>query len=109
MEALVWFKKYPKVDFAQNAFLDRKEAVAYVKKLQKLGATVEIPWDKDCKEDYTDTMIVRMPAALSKRFDVAVFILNGVNVPPPDEISSNIEFDCHVDWKKDKSIILWWD
>ena len=49
---------------------------------------------------YADTMIVYLPKSLSKRLDIVVAIWDAF----PDEIS-----DGHVNWRKDKSVLLWWD
>lgn len=113
MEALKWFKKYPDVEFAPNAFYGRKDVIKQCKKLQQLGAKVEIPWGEgeDIGDEvyYQDTMIVTMPKTLTARFDVAVLILDS-DFPKPDETFSNVKYPRKfVDWKKDKEIVLWWD
>ncbi|CAB4196941.1 hypothetical protein UFOVP1290_461 [uncultured Caudovirales phage] len=112
MKAKLFFKKYPKVDFAVNTFDSNKDVIKYINRLEKLGAKVDIPCCDDYvykDHDYFDEMIVTMPKSISKKFDVAVFILDehsnvGCSVDETSTISGG-----KVNWKTTPEISLWWD
>lgn len=111
MEALKYFKN-KKAEFASNAFI-REDAIAFCKRLYKLGATnIDIAFDEELLEDgeeleeiYADSMLVSFPKNLGKRLDIAVAIFEW----RPDEVSADSVYDRKVNWRKDKSVFLWWD
>ena len=110
MEALKFFKD-KRAEFAGNHF-SPKEALAFVKRLYKLGCTkVEIGIDEEYLEDedreevYADSMVITLPKTISKRFDVVLAIWGEY----PDEVSADSVYDKPVNWRKDKNVLLWWD
>jgi hypothetical protein len=111
MEALAYFKN-KQAEFAANQF-SPKEALAFCKKLYKLGAKkVEIDFDENYNyeedmrvEVYADTMIITLPKPATKRIDLMAAIFE----ERPDEITKDTVYDRAVNWKKDSSVVLWWD
>ena len=108
MEALQYFKD-KRAEFAGNMF-SAKEALAFCKRLYKLGVKhidimIDEDYDKECEEIYTDTMVITLPVAISKRLDIVCEVWNAY----PDEVSADSVYDKPVNWKKDKKVLLWWD
>jgi len=114
MEALEFFKgNKNKFCFASNHFNGKRYALAFVKRLYKLGAkNVEVSniLDEDwrLKEEggpYADTFIVTLPKDKSKRLNLVAEIFE----ERPDEVSSRPGYIKKVDWNEDDTVSLWWD
>lgn len=115
MEAVKWFKNNKnKFAFADNCFEGTKKALAFVKKLYRLGATkVEIDPTSVSDEaerieeeggPYADAFIIYLPKNKSKRLDLqsAIYFMR------PTEIYCGKGYKP-ANWNKDDVIMVWWD
>lgn len=114
MEALSWLKTNKnEYCFASNKFKDKRQILALVKKLYKLGA-VKIEIDNIMDEPeriedeggpYADTLLVYLPKNKTERLELKAAMFK----TRPDEIGSSKTVLNEINWNKDDMIRLWWD